>query len=80
MCIRDRVGKDNGILNIKFFSEREETQINIVDMLGRTVKSISLDVEREWNTITLDISDLPSGTYNVQIVGDKKSKMLIIQE
>jgi len=72
--------KDNGILNIKFYSGREEAQINIVDMLGRTVKSVSLEVEREWNTVTLDISDLPSGTYNVQIAGDRKSKMLIIQE
>ena len=69
--------KDNGILNIKFYSGRAEAQINI---LGRTVKSLSLEVEREWNTLTLDISDLPSGTYNVQITGDKTSKMLIIQE
>jgi len=49
-------------------------------MMGRTVKSISLEVEKEMNRLTLDISDLPSGTYNVQIAGDRNSKMLIIQE
>ena len=63
------IGKDTGTLNIKLFSERDETQINIVDMLGRKVNSISLEVE--WNTISLDISDFPSGIYNVQVAGEK---------
>lgn len=66
--------------DIKLFSERDEAQINIVDMLGRTVKSFYLEVDRDWNNITVDISDLPSGTYNVQKIGDRKAHILIIQE
>ena len=74
------VAKNHGVLNIKFYSGRNEAQINIIDMLGRTIKSIYLEVEKEWNTINLDISDLPAGTYNIQIAGEKNSKMFIIQE
>ena len=34
-----------GFLNLKFFSERPETQILIMDMLGRVVKQINSNVE-----------------------------------
>ena len=71
----------NGILNVKFYSERPEAQLQITDMLGRVVKRLTLDVESEFiNTVQLDISDLPVGNYNIMILGDKKSKMFTIQE
>ena len=73
--------KSTGVLNIKFYSVLTETQVQIVDMLGRTVKSISTGTDIGWNTMTLDISDLPSATYNVRLEGGtNNSKMLIIQE
>ena len=56
-----------------------EAQINTTDMLGRLVRTFSLEFEKEWNTSSLDISDLPAETYNVQIEGKKNSKILIIQ-
>ncbi len=75
------VGVGAGILNVEFYSERQEAQIQITDMLGRVVQRLRLDVEANFvNTIQIDISDLPSGNYTIQVVGDEKSKMFIISE
>jgi len=75
------ISPTNGILSVKFYSERPEAQLQITDMLGRVVKRLTLDVEAEFtNTIQMDISDLPSGNYTMQLLGDKTSKMFIIQE
>jgi len=68
------------MLNVRFFSEREEARINITDMTGRIIKSLSLEVEKDWNALGMDISDLPSGTYNLQIVGSRYSKMFNVIE
>jgi len=72
---------NNGVLNVKFYSKRSEAQLQITDMLGRVVKQLTLDVESDYiNTVQLDISDLPSGNYTMTILGDRTSKMFIIQE
>jgi len=74
------VPKEYGMLNVRFFAEREEVKINITDMNGRIIKSLSLEVEKDWNALGMDISDLASGTYNLQIVGSRYSKMFNIIE
>ncbi|MCP4993671.1 MAG: hypothetical protein GY934_07785, partial [Gammaproteobacteria bacterium] len=45
-----------GVLNVKLYSEREEIDLIIVDVLGRMVKRTNLSTEQEWNTIRLDVS------------------------
>ncbi|MFK8010073.1 MAG: DUF4347 domain-containing protein [Saprospiraceae bacterium] len=75
------ISSSQGILNVEFYTEKTEVQLFIVDILGRTVKRMSLDVEsNNTNYIQLDISNLPSGTYSLQQVGTKKSSLFIIQE
>ncbi len=74
------VGLDDGMVNIKFFAEREETTLEVTDLMGQRIKVFSLGVEKEWNTIRLDISDLPVGTYFVKFPGNRGASTFIIQE
>jgi len=70
-----------GQLNLNFFSNSEDVQIQIADMLGRTVQRLSLEATtKEMNTVRFDISSLPSGTYSLKILGGFKesSKIFII--
>ncbi len=69
-----------GVLNVKLYSEREEIDLIIVDVLGRMVKRTNLSTEQEWNTIRLDVTDLPIGTYFVKQLGNRGAARFIIQE
>ena len=44
--------------------------INIVDMQGKTLKTINS--ENQIDELKIDISDFPKGTYNVQFVSAKQ--------
>ncbi len=73
--------KEQNILYIDLYSPNDFAEINIVDMLGRTVKRVSLEVNRNIkNKVHLDLSELPSGTYLVQQVGKRKTELLILTE
>ncbi|MFK7776200.1 MAG: T9SS type A sorting domain-containing protein [Saprospiraceae bacterium] len=75
------ISPEQGILNVEFYAETTETQLSIIDLLGRTVTRLSLEVEPEvTNYIQIDISHLPAGTYSLQQIGAKKSNLFIIQE
>ncbi|MFK7776201.1 MAG: SdrD B-like domain-containing protein [Saprospiraceae bacterium] len=75
------ISSNQRMLDVEFYAEKAETQLLIVDILGRTVKRISLEVESETtNEIQIDISNLPVGTYSLQQVGAKKSNLFIIQK
>jgi len=75
------INQHGDLLNVSFYSNRKNALIQMTDMLGRVVKKITLDVEAEFeNTVQIDISDLPSGNYNLQLIGNRYSKMVIIQE
>ncbi len=70
-----------GVLNLNFFSNAEEVQIQITDMQGKIVQKMSIGaVTNELNTVQFDISSLPSGTYSLHILGGYKdsSKIFII--
>ncbi len=67
-----------GILNVRFFSNQRNTSLKLVDMLGKTVKILSLSVETDViNTLQLDISDIPGGSYSLKI-GNEDSILLVI--
>ncbi len=75
------ISPEEGILNVEFYSEKTETQLSIVDFLGRTVTRLSLEVESGMtNFIQIDISHHPAGTYSLQQLGAKTSNLFIIQE
>ncbi len=72
--------KGSKAINIKFFAEREDAQLIITSITGQVVKQLNLNNGKEWNTVQADISDLPSGSYFIKILGAKGSKTFIIQE
>ena len=75
------VSNQMGTINLNFFSNSEEVQIQITDMLGKVMSKTSLAaVSNEMNTVRFDITSLPVGTYSLQILGGYKgsSKMFII--
>ena len=61
------IGKDQNLLSLRFFSNKLEAKVIITDMLGKPIRIISTSSERGWNTMQLDISNLPSGTYFTRI-------------
>ncbi len=70
-----------GVVNVKFYSNSDEAQIQIVDMQGRTIKQLTIDTVREdVNLLQLDITDLPAGSYHLNMIGGGKasSKTFII--
>lgn len=75
------IGRYQGNLNVRVFSKNENIKLQIIDVLGRPVKMISLTSEPNMmNNIQLDISELPSGSYTIQHIGTRSSKIFIIQE
>jgi hypothetical protein len=57
-----------GIVNYSFSSLRnEDIRIEVLDMLGRVVKTENISVSAGKNTETLNISELNQGTYNLKI-------------
>jgi len=71
---------NNGVVKVKFYSNRDETVLIVVDLLGQIVRRLSLGVDQEWNTVNIDITDLPVGTYFIKQVGSKGSKRFVMQE
>ena len=67
-----------GTVNVRFYTERELITMSVVDMLGRVVKQVRLNTQRNWNTTGLDITDLQAGTYTLFIEGKRISKRLVI--
>ena len=60
-------------------NERSDVSINLVDNLGRTVRSIRQpNVEAGQRTFRLDLADLPTGAYLVAIEagGERRSTQL----
>lgn len=70
-----------GALNLNFYSNAPEVQIQITNMQGKVVQQLSLEVAtNDMNTVQFDISSLPSGTYSLQILGgyEDSSRIFII--
>ena len=66
----------NSVLTINFELANTSTpaQINLMDMNGRIVKTISNNFQNAgFNQLTTDISELTNGVYLLQIVSESKS-------
>jgi len=73
------VAQLKGAVNIKFFAQREEALIVVMDLGGTVVKRLSLGVmPNSWNNMQLNISDLPPGNYFVVQPGTKGGTAFII--
>ena len=71
----------SGIININIESKSKFINLKITDLLGRTIKILSLEVEVDvMNAITLDISDLSEGRYFLSMNDGRLSKMFIVVE
>ena len=68
------------LLNVKFYSDKKDIQLVISDMLGRKVKVLSLEVEETWNTINIDISNLPAGTYHLLQTGNGNNQKFVVRD
>lgn len=57
--------------NIKLDSKRAEVlTITITDLSGRVINTISTDVQKGFNTINTDVSNLVTGVYFVSIISE----------
>ncbi len=70
-----------GIINVKFYSKAKEAQLQVSNMQGLIVKKIIVDTEQDaLNSLRLDITDLPAGSYHLSIMqsGKANTKSFII--
>ena len=59
-----------GVVNVKFHAKSNQTQLQIIDMQGRKVKQLILGTQQdEINSIQFDITDLPAGSYHLNMIG-----------
>jgi hypothetical protein len=61
-------------LNIDI-EEDVAVKVNVLDMDGKLVRTFSYDLAKGSNIQTLDTSDLPGGTYTLQILNDNKEQL-----
>ena len=69
-------------INVRFYAKSSEASIKVFNLQGLVVRQLSLGVvEGIDNSIIMDVSDLPSGVYLLQIEGSGKQrvKQFIIQ-
>jgi len=64
-------------LTIKYFSDTMNPELTIVNSLGMVVQTIDQDISPEWNTIEIDIKELPKGVYFIK-TNDNKLESFII--
>jgi len=75
------INVDQGLLNVKFYlAEESDVIFDVTDALGQVVKRLNVSANGFWNTIRMDVSDLPVGTYFVKIKGAKGASSFIVQE
>ncbi len=67
-------------VNIKFYSERVETDIFVLDLLGRVMISTNLGVTPGWNTVRLEVGHLSPGTYFIKQPGSRGVARFLVQE
>jgi hypothetical protein len=72
--------EDSNIINLEFVPTKSQSQVLINDMLGRTIQRLNFDAEKGIsNKFELDISNYPSGTYNMILVGERQAKIFVIK-
>lgn len=70
-------------VTIQYNNDQEEAaKVEIFDMQGKEVRNYRLLLYKGSNKFDLDLTDLPSGVYNVQIIGNCKrvTKNLVISQ
>lgn len=66
------VSQSDPLLNVKFMAETEKVNLLFIDVLGRVVRSMRLDVELGMNSFCFDVADFPIGTYFLTIEGKEE--------
>jgi len=74
------IGKANGKLTMKFFTNQPDIEIEIIDLLGKVVKTVDLETEYGYNTLQIDIQELSVGTYFIKEKEGKTTKRFVIIE
>ncbi len=73
------VSQLDGSVNVKFYAEREEAMIVVMDLSGAVVKRLNLGVTpKSWNNMQLNIADLPRGNYFIVQPGTKGGTSIVI--
>lgn len=52
-------------INLRFHTEVDQLSFVITDLLGRPMQSLQKDVVPGWNTLKIDVTNLPTGVYYI---------------
>ena len=67
------VGTEYPAINIRFLSNTNNARFSVTDLFGKRLRTVDVDANEGWNTISIDIANLPAGIY---FVIDENSKEL----
>ncbi len=74
------IGIYKEVINVKFHSSRTEADFVVLDVLGNVVQRVSTSTVEGWNTLRMEVTNLPTGTYFMKQLGDKGAVKFIVQE
>lgn len=67
-------------VQISFYANGSKERLTVLNALGQFINQLTLNTNtEEWNTISIDITDLPKGVYFVKQEGNDKVDSFIIQ-
>jgi len=74
------IGVNSGNLTMKFYTEFDKIDIEVIDLLGKVVKRVVKDSNPGFNTVLIDTESLPVGTYLIKERESKITKRFVIME
>jgi len=63
------VSQSDPTLNVKFMAETEKVNLVVMDVLGRVIRRMTLNVDMGMNSFSFDVADFAIGTYFLAIEG-----------
>jgi hypothetical protein len=70
----------DGNINLEYYLEEEtNTQIDVYDMTGKLVLHKAVEAQKDKNLVSINMLDLPSGLYSIQINMNNKTETKMVK-
>lgn len=64
-------------LSLEYFTNNnEKVKVQLIDMMGRSLKTVEMQVQKGNNVIKMNINGIPNGSYTIKVDSDNSSKAL----
>ncbi|NNE28609.1 MAG: T9SS type A sorting domain-containing protein [Saprospiraceae bacterium] len=74
------VSKGNSVIQVKFFGTIETEFVELYDLMGRSISRIDIQGSEGWNTMDIQVSSFPPGSYYLKVNDHRIGKKFIITD